>query len=110
MKFYYNNKLVRTSKTHNYKYGVFTRNDNCEACASTYELAEKAIVTVTRFVRANLEYYKEELKAIEQGKEKFWVGRNFCKVKDTAEDCKQAIENCTNYINGIHIEELTQSE
>ena len=106
MKFYYNNKLVRTSKTHNYKYGVFTSNDKLLACASSFELAQKAIITATNSERHNLEFYKKELEAIEKGKEKFWGKKYLHKVEDTKEECEEIIKRLENYLSGIHIEEL----
>lgn len=42
MKFYYNGKLVRTSKTHEYKYALLNRADRTLACSATRKGAETA--------------------------------------------------------------------
>lgn len=47
MKFYYNDKLVRTSKTHEYKYAVInkqiTKSNPVKSCSTTYEGCVKYI-------------------------------------------------------------------
>lgn len=110
MKFYYQGKLVRTSKTHNYKYGVFTKENDCLACASSFELAQNSIASATMFKRSSLKSYNKILKAIKQGKEKIILGRNIFKITETAEQCEEQIKKIEEYLKGIHIEELTQGE
>ena len=41
MKFYFNGKLIRTSKNHEYKYAILSENDGVWSCHSTLEAAEK---------------------------------------------------------------------
>ena len=41
MKFFYAGKLVRTSKTHDYNFGVLNANGKIVSCSATKEGAEK---------------------------------------------------------------------
>lgn len=68
MKFYYNGKLVRTSKTHEYKYGVYSANqDKVIACSATREGAEAHITRIMSDSRDRLKTYEGALKALKAG-------------------------------------------
>ena len=106
MKYYYKDKLIRTSKTHNYTHAVMTAKDKLIACASSYELAEKSLISNSRFERSNLKYYMAQLKAINNGAEKFFFEDRYCKVNGDKETCENSIQWYTNYLKGLHIVEL----
>lgn len=110
MKFYYKDKLIRTSKTHNYTHAVLTANEKLLACASSYELAVKAIATNTGSERSNLDYYKTELNALNKGLKQFTTRSRYgCykhEVKHTKDELNRIIESYENYLKGIKIVEL----
>lgn len=72
MKFYYNGKKVRESKTHEYKYGVYSvRSDKVIACSETREGAEANITRLTADSRDSLKTYEGALKALRFGSSGF---------------------------------------
>ena len=110
MKFYYNNKLIRTSKTHNYKYAVITASGRLLCCASSYDLALKGIQTNTGTQRSNLDFYKKELDALNKGLNSFYItnrwGCNKFKVEHTREQLESKIMDYEKWLQGIQIVEL----
>ena len=69
MKFYYNGKLVRTSKNHEYKYGILSsEGGSVTSCHATYEAAYKELQRRPGEIRTNIEITKEALKELEKGK------------------------------------------
>jgi len=110
MKFYYKDRSVRTSKTHYYTHAVMTKNDKLVACASSYDLAIKAITSNTGCERSNLDFYKQELKALEKGLLEFSIQNRYgihkYKVKHTFEEIQKNIEYYEDYLKGLHIVEL----
>ena len=69
MKFYYNGKLVRTSKTHEYKYGVYHTNlDKVIACSATKDGAQAHIDAKVANLNREIENCENALKAIAKGK------------------------------------------
>jgi hypothetical protein len=63
MKFYYNDKLVRTSKTRHYKYAVGSEYSGFTTCSETLENAKRALEQLVRLntatAKSNLEYAKD---------------------------------------------------
>ena len=56
MKFYYNGKLIRTSKTRHYKYAIGTSDTGCYAtCSETWENAQKALDALKNRIRKTAE-------------------------------------------------------
>ena len=78
-KFYYNGKLVRTSKTHDYKYAIaYTDDSKILSCHGTYEAAQKEMnkrITEQQQTIYNLNNAK---KALINGSKYYFVkfGRN----------------------------------
>lgn len=109
MKYYYNGKLVRTSKTREYTHAVL-HNGACVACSSSAALAEKAMNKELSALRGNLSFYKDAAKAVASGKHAMWTkvnGRAFKVGLDrTAEEYAKAIEWTEDYMNGWEVVEL----
>ena len=73
MKFYYDGKLVRTSKTHEYHYGIYNKRfERMRSCHSTKELAEKELNTYINQPLNWNENTKEAIKAFQSGKKGYW--------------------------------------
>ena len=74
MKFYYNGKLVRTSKNHEYRFGVYNKaRQGMASCHSTRELAEKTLQTFINEPLHWIENDKRAIQAIKDGKAKYCV-------------------------------------
>lgn len=58
MKFYYNGKLVRTSKKHEYKYGLLLWNGEIRACSSNKESLYSEIARIKKVSYLDIEYMK----------------------------------------------------
>jgi hypothetical protein len=72
MKFYYNGKKVRESKTHEYKYGVYSvSQDKIIGCSETREGAEAQITRIMADSRDALKTYEGALKALRFGSSGF---------------------------------------
>lgn len=83
MKFYYQDKLVRTSKTHHYAFAVICENKNgfsVWACASTRELAEKARAKEIRWFENQAEGLRLHIEAIENGKKEYYRNGRYFKT------------------------------
>ena len=82
MKFYYNGKLIRTSKNHVYTYAVLTPGGKTFACSSSLEGAKKAVqreISLCETIRNN---YRNAIKAIEAGQSYYFAkesGQNWRK-------------------------------
>lgn len=116
MKFYYNNKLVRTSKTHEYKYAlIWEGTGNLVMCSATREGCEKEIKSRIGHCREAIENYENIIKAINNGSKKFLAkaGRKSFYIDipvDSVEKCKEYIgherEKIEAYIRKMKIVEL----
>ena len=75
MKFYYGDKLVRTSKNHIYTHAVIDMSDNnaCLGCRASKETAEAIITTAIHAKENGIKECKTALKALEAGKKGYWV-------------------------------------
>lgn len=71
MKFYYNGKLMRTSKTHEYKFAIVWPNGKCASCHGTREAAEKEYRKRIAESETCIDRYKQAIKAIQNGKKSF---------------------------------------
>lgn len=72
MKFYYNGKLVRTSKNHVYTHAVINENGGCIACSSTRKGAEQVISSEISYNERRLQTQLNKKKAIEEGAAGYW--------------------------------------
>ena len=74
MKFYYQDKLIRTSKNHNYTHAVIdTRTGKCLGCRTSMEACESIITTeINRFLRG-IHSNEERIKALEAGKSGYYI-------------------------------------
>lgn len=69
MKFYYNGKLVRTSKTHEYHFGVYNPDTgHMISCHGTREGAEKEYRRMISAQEGCIANYNRAIKALENGK------------------------------------------
>lgn len=69
MKFYYNDKLVRTSKTHEYHYGVWNpMTEKMESCHGTLDGAKKELRRRISEHETSIADEKAAIKALENGK------------------------------------------
>lgn len=115
MKFYYNDVLIRTSKTHHYKYAIICRN-NCIMCSATKDGCEKE---KQKYINEQLERLgncRRAITAIENGKDRFEIKdgrRTFYDkprytiehYKDSVEECKRSIEHIKTMWEIVEIEE-----
>ena len=69
MKFYYNGKLMRTSKTREYHFAVLNTNGTCNSCHSTREAAEKEWRRPIAAHETAIEEDLQCIKALERGKD-----------------------------------------
>lgn len=67
MKFYYEGKLIRTSKTHEYKYAAISSSGHCLKCSATKQGAQAELDRIFRESMRNLEFYRAALQALEIG-------------------------------------------
>lgn len=66
MKFYYNDKLIRTSKTHEYKFAAML-DGKCLKCSATREGAQAEITRSLNEQQSRIDFEKKILEAIERG-------------------------------------------
>ena len=113
MKFYYNDKLVRTSKTHIYTHAVMF-NENLIACSSSYDLAVKRLNEFISKNDKNMEYYEEVITKYENGiKSKVYSNGRYKTMTDEiyneyVEMLNRAKEYRKEKVNNTHIVELEQ--
>lgn len=73
MKFYYNGKLMRTSKTHEYKYAIVSENDVLWSCHGTLEAAQKEFRRPIAQCETNIHDYMVAIKMLEMGRSYYEV-------------------------------------
>lgn len=103
MKFYYNGKLVRTSKTHEYKFAAML-DGRCLKSSATREGAQEEIERSLRELNHRIEAEKNALKALESGESMFRSGKNWVKIDrkwHTAENLTKWIKADTETRNHI---------
>lgn len=105
-KYYYNNELIRTSKSHNnYTHAVIEeRNGKVKAlaCCSSKELASKQWNSMYNYsYGSEINNLEKKIKAIENGRTYYYrkEGRREFKVeiKETLEEAKAKLENYRKY-------------
>lgn len=108
MKFYYNGKLVRTSKNHEYTHAVINiTNDGCMGCRASKETAEAIITSEIAQYEKRIANYESAIKALESGKSGYYAkeGRRIYYNKfssdSTVERYIERIEWCREYINKV---------
>ena len=108
-RFYYGEKLIRTSKTNTYTHAAININTGeCYGCSSTIRGAQ---ANIDRIVNGNEEAIRNAqtaVKALENGKAGFYgkEGRytywHKFEAKDTLEKYQRRIADCTKNIEWIH--------
>lgn len=100
--YYYNGKLIRTSKTHNYTHAVLRFSKDGEkfrvvACASSKELAERRMMTEMSNTKHNMKAMEERIRLMKMGRKvPKWYDDDLNTLDGCikyVEDCKVAIEN-----------------
>lgn len=114
MKFFYNGKQIRTSKTHVYTHAVLTPEGKTFACSSSREGAEKAIQKEASWYEAIAFGYRNAIKAIEAGKKTYTAkeGRRTCTmlVTGTLESNKKGLERIERAIATINCYKIVELE
>lgn len=72
MKYYIDDKLVRTSKTHTYTHAVLF-GDKVKSCSGSYELAKKEMDRRIAELDESIRNSKLAIAAIEEGKNYYWT-------------------------------------
>ena len=109
MKFYYNGKKIRESKTHEYKYATIAtnRDDKVLTCSATRDGAQAFINRYICERESEIKTCENILRAIETGAKSFYAvyGRKteYCKIREwhTVEDTRERIEECKRAIENI---------
>lgn len=85
MKFYLDDKLVRTSKTHVYTCALVTESGSVLSCHGSFEQALKAKNQLLAKIRQNRENVEAAIRAIDAGQTTYWCryGRDTWKAKVT---------------------------
>lgn len=94
MKFFYNGKLIRTSKTHKYTHAVML-GDRLISCASSYDLAVKSYNSYVGTYKRNQVNYRRAMSALSNGKD-YYVNVDGKKV---SKDCMYSYEEYTKFLN-----------
>ena len=83
MKFYYEDKLIRTSKTHVYTYALIGQNGKAITCSATREGCEKELLRRLHNIERSITNYENALKAQAAGKKQVrWLdGRTSYYIK-----------------------------
>lgn len=110
MKFYYNGKLVRTSKNHEYTHAVIDITNNaCVGCRVGADKAEAIIRGEISATERSIANCKTAIKALENGKSGFHAkegrGRTWYHkftTSDTVEKYNRSIEQLKGYIDRIN--------
>lgn len=105
MKFYYNGKLVRTSKTHEYKYALINiETGHCYACGADRRNPENEL----NYRSGNLRVYKAVKNGQYRQKDKCHCTAD--EIRKNAEKYYGSLENaiaeCEKYISKLQIVEL----
>ena len=110
MKFYYNGKLVRTSKTHEYHFGILEpKTGKIVSCHGTYEAAQKEHRRPISEAETSIKRCRAAINAIENGKTSFfwkWNNRYLEKVilkgADFAGNNRGEVSTWEGYIEGYN--------
>lgn len=89
MKFYYNGKLIRTSKTRHYKYAIGTSDTGTYAtCSETMENAQKALDNLKKRIR---EVAESNYKFAQNPENLAWLKERYGEQYDAEERYKKEI-------------------
>ena len=110
MKFYYNGKLIRTSKNHEYTHAVIDITDNgCVGCRVGADKAEAIIRSEISATERSIANCKAAIKALENGKTGYHARENRSRTwfhkfsdRDTVEKYNRSIEQLQGYIDRIN--------
>lgn len=101
MKFYYNGKLIRTSKNHTYTHAVIDMSDgSLKGCRASKETAEALIRSEISQYEKWIAEKKKAIKAIENGKNYYITKERGRSYKITIDQPYQTIEWYTKGIEG----------
>ena len=108
MKFYYNDKWVRTSKTRNYKYAVIVDNPDgtfgLVSCSETQANAQRSYFSYTRIWVNNEISARRAMSAIKEGKTTYINSHNEkATVTRTYEEYQEVVEEAQRYFHNTHI-------
>lgn len=94
MKYYYKDKLVRTSNNEYHFASVYESETGFRtlSCSKTMEGANKEITRSINEILRSVDYYDEYLKAIEKGMKHFWYKNYKKEVNETSERVKQYLD------------------
>jgi hypothetical protein len=108
MKYYYNGKLVRTSKNHIYTHAVIDiSNMKVIGCRGSLEKAESLLTSELNYIARSIENGKNKLKCFKEGKPRYgWkdgkrVWYSSFKSTDTEESILEGIRYSENYLETI---------
>ena len=102
MKFYYKDKLLRTSKTHEYTHAVVCEDEElgtlkCIGCRSTRQGAESFLNSELNGLRTSIASYREAIELVNQGQTHRWVsytrGYRFREKLDSVEEYEKWLAN-----------------
>jgi len=118
-KFYYNGKLVRTSKTHVYTHAVINDNGDVLRCSANEKLARSFMTSEISRAETTIRDCDRAIKAIQNGEKGYysrdygqrnlWI--SFSTFHITIEKCESEKQACADYIRqvqGYKIVELVQ--
>ena len=103
MKFYYNDKLIRTSKTHEYKYALISGTGKCVTCSASRERAEAELASWINRYNDKIQNYKNIIHAIETGASHYNAidGRKTYRVKlDGKNNEAHTLDGAKEYLEG----------
>lgn len=118
-KFYYEDHLIRTSETHNYKYALIARNNDTIstiACSETRQGVEKAKNKELSYAQRRIDNANKAIKALDAGKEGYYgkFGRKTEYVKFdsrlTREYYNEDIEGYTETVKRVNSWEIVEIE
>ena len=107
MKFFYNGKLIRTSRSHEYKYAAITANGNCLCCSSTLDGCVKLLEQKTANGKGWLRNYEQVYNGTFVEKKGGWEVKDIMGMfNDSLDELKNEIDRLKAYYDGIKIVEL----
>ena len=108
MKFYYNGKLIRTSKNHEYTHAVIDiTTGKCKGCRANEYTASTIISTECAWYERQIDNYRNAIKALESGKKGYYA-KDGRRTYFSRFDADASVENYTRWIewNMEHIKEI----
>lgn len=114
MKFYYGDKLIRTSKNHVYTHAVLSPEGKTFTCSSSREGAEKTLRSKISWWREGAQNLQNAIKAIKAGRTTYTVkeGRNTytARVTGTLECYQKQIQVIEGIIAGYRSYQIVELE